>query len=77
MTAVEAAAALAQLRLAPLLSRFRGQPPRDAGAVAQLMVQLSQPAVGHPDLSVDLNPVLLHPEGYAVADLRVLGPAAA
>ncbi len=80
LDAAEAAAALRSLRSAPLLTGFRGAPPADVAALAELVALISRIAVaGRADIAeLELNPVIVHPEGQGctVADaLMVLAPA--
>jgi len=58
-----------------LLQGFRGQPPADVAALTRLLVNISRLAeeqAGHV-ISLDLNPVIVLPdgEGVAVVDFRV------
>ena len=59
----------------PLLQGFRGQPPRDVAALAELMVNLSRLAQAESQrlLSLDLNPVMVLPrgKGVQVVDMRL------
>jgi acetyltransferase len=67
-------AMLAELKSAPLLAGFRGAPPRDRRALAALIARLSLLALEYPDIGeLDLNPVLVLPEGQGVriADVRI------
>ena len=61
----DARAALARLRIAPLLSGVRGEPPLDAGAFARMAVRLGDAMLGWRGrvASVDVNPVMLFEEG--------------
>ncbi|HEV2373627.1 MAG TPA: acetate--CoA ligase family protein [Streptosporangiaceae bacterium] len=67
--------ALLSLRFAPTFTGRRGRPAIDVGAMAGLVVAMSQLAVGHPELSVEVNPAIAYPDGYAIADLRASAPA--
>jgi acyl-CoA synthetase (NDP forming) len=62
--------ALLSLRFAPTFTGRRGQPAIDLAAMAGLIVAMSDLAVEHPELSVESNPVIAYPDGYAVADVR-------
>ncbi len=69
-----AQAALASLRIAPLLASLRGEPAIDAGAIAALMLRLAEvmaaasPAVA----AIDLNPVLAaRGGGLVIADALI------
>src|SRR6185437_17044426 len=71
-----AIALIAQLQGASLLGAFRGSPPADTPALAELMVRLSQFALDHADViaEIDLNPVIVHAqgEGVSVADALII-----
>ena len=75
LTAAHARRMAAQTRSWPLLQGYRGRPAGDVAALAQLMVNLSHLAQGEAArlLSVDLNPVIVLPEGQGVqvVDVRV------
>ncbi|MFM2046324.1 MAG: hypothetical protein RL383_401, partial [Actinomycetota bacterium] len=59
---------LAQLRTQKLLGGFRGEEPVDRGAVADVLVALSRVATERPEIvSVDLNPLIVRPDGTVVA----------
>ena len=62
--------ALLSLRCAPTFTGRRGRPAIDLTAMARLIVAMSHLAAEHPGLSVEANPVIAYPNGYAVADLR-------
>jgi acyl-CoA synthetase (NDP forming) len=70
--AQEATAMLRTLRSFPLLDGFRGEPPADIPALADLVARLSVFAAACQDAvrEVELNPVIVHPagEGCSVAD---------
>ena len=56
-----------------LLDGFRGQPPVDRQALADLLVAVSELIASHPEIeSMDLNPVILHERGLSVVDARIL-----
>jgi acetate---CoA ligase (ADP-forming) len=63
-----------RLRGAALLDGFRGEPPSDVGALADLLVGLSRFAADHAALidEIDLNPVIVHPVGQGVSVVDAL-----
>jgi len=73
----QAEAMIAELRGAKLLSGYRGGSRRDVGALAKLLVDMSNLAVEQGDQieSIDLNPVLVLPDGrgVTVVDYVVIG----
>jgi acyl-CoA synthetase (NDP forming) len=55
-----------------LLSGFRGAPPADTGAVADLLLRISSLADDFDSIAeLDLNPVIAKPDGCVVVDARV------
>ena len=77
VSAVEAAAMLAELKAAPLLNGFRGAAKADVAALSQLIAQISALAAqyGGQIAEIELNPVLVHAEGQGVTvvDALVVG----
>jgi acetyltransferase len=73
----EAGAMLAGLKAAPLLNGFRGAAKADVAALAQLIADISVLAARHAReiAEIELNPVLVHPEGQGVTivDALVVG----
>jgi len=58
-----------------LLNGFRGQPKADVAAIEKLLVCLSNLVTDHPEIKeLDINPLLVHPEGQGatVADCRFI-----
>ncbi|MFW6113036.1 MAG: acetate--CoA ligase family protein [Thermodesulfobacteriota bacterium] len=56
----------------PLLTGFRGQPPRDLGALKGAMEALALFAQRHPELDqIELNPLLLYEKGLFAVDARI------
>ena len=74
VSAVEAAAMLAGLKAAPLLNGFRGAAKADVPALSQLIAQVSALAAQHAgEISeIEINPVLVHPEGQGVTIVDAL-----
>jgi acyl-CoA synthetase (NDP forming) len=77
VSAVEAASMLAELRAAPLLNGFRGAAQADVAALSQLISQVSVLAAAYREhiAEIEINPVLVHPEGKGVTivDALVVG----
>ncbi|MFD4324784.1 GNAT family N-acetyltransferase [Nocardioides sp. NPDC058538] len=72
LSRADAAAALAELRTAPLLSGYRGAPRLDAAAVERLLVSLGRLADDVSEVAeIDLNPVIVHERGVSVVDAKV------
>jgi acetate---CoA ligase (ADP-forming) len=74
LTEEDARALLDGLRGAALLRGVRGAPPADVAALAGLMVRLSRFAADFAEEveEIDLNPVLVHPEGQGVTVVDAL-----
>jgi len=74
VSAVEAAAMLAALKAAPLLSGFRGTAKADIPALSQLIAQVSVLAAAYREhiAEIEINPVLVHPEGQGVTIVDAL-----
>ncbi|MBC2666518.1 acetate--CoA ligase family protein [Novosphingobium flavum] len=66
-------AELMQLRSAALLRGWRGSPALDVAALARLIRTISSVLLAEPSLlELDLNPVILHPQGEGVVALDAL-----
>jgi acetyltransferase len=74
VSATEAAAMLAELKAAPLLSGFRGAPKADIPALSKLISQVSLLAADFRNQisEIEINPVLVHPEGQGVTVVDAL-----
>ena len=74
VSAAEAAAMLDELKAAPLLKGFRGAAKADVSALSQLIAQVSLLAERlRADIGeIELNPVLVHPEGQGVTIVDAL-----
>jgi len=60
---------IAHLERTRVFGSYRGWPPADTGALAELMMRLSQFALDHADeiAEIDLNPVIVHGKGDGVS----------
>ena len=68
----DALRALRSLRSWPLLDGFRGTPRVDVGALQDLVVSLGALATDVPEVAeLDLNPVLVTPDGCSLVDVKV------
>ncbi|HLV08261.1 MAG TPA: acetate--CoA ligase family protein [Croceibacterium sp.] len=66
-------AGLLQLKQAALLMGYRGSPALDVAALAGLIVQVGRIMAGNPAIrEIDLNPVIVYPEGEGVIALDAL-----
>ncbi|MCB2065359.1 MAG: acetate--CoA ligase family protein [Erythrobacter sp.] len=66
-------AGLLSLQQAPLLTGWRGAPALDVDALADLIVQMGRVMAGNPSIrEIDLNPVIVYPQGQGVMALDAL-----
>jgi acetate---CoA ligase (ADP-forming) len=74
VSAAEATAMLAELKAAPLLNGFRGAAKADVAALSQLIAQVSMLAAAYRDQisEIEINPVLVHPQGQGVTVVDAL-----
>jgi acetyl coenzyme A synthetase (ADP forming)-like protein len=71
VSAVEAAAMLDELRMAPLLRGVRGEAPVDREALVQVICAFSRLVVDVPELlEIELNPLVAGPSGAIAVDAR-------
>ena len=71
--ALDAHDMLRGIRGAAVLEAFRGAPPADFGALADVLLRVSQLATDHPEIAeLDVNPLLAFPDGVRAIDARVL-----
>ena len=71
---VDAKAMIERLRCAPLISGWRGRPPVDLEALADLVATVSTVIAGHPEIDeIELNPVRVTPDGAVAVDALAIG----
>jgi len=64
---------LLELKQATILRGYRGSPALDVAALAELIVEIGRIMAGNPAIrEIDLNPVIVHPEGEGVVALDAL-----
>ena len=74
LTDRDVAEMLASLRMAPVLTGYRGAPPADVTALKDLLYRINAMVEDLPEVTeLDLNPVFVRPEGQGVVavDLRM------
>lgn len=72
VTATDAIRALHSLRIWPLLAGFRGSPPTDVDSLVEVVVAVANLGADLPALAeLDLNPVLVAPDGCHLVDVKV------
>lgn len=73
VTQYEARKMILKTRASSLMSGYRGRPAVDVTPVVNLVVKLSNVIASRPEITeVDLNPVILTPEGANLVDVRVV-----
>jgi acyl-CoA synthetase (NDP forming) len=73
MDAAAVHAGLLELKQAAILRGYRGSPALDVAALAELIVTVGRIMSGNPRIrEIDLNPVIVHPEGEGVIALDAL-----
>ena len=72
VTAEQVRKALGQLRSAPLLHGFRGRPAANVDALVELVVRLTEAAVGSDIVEVELNPVLVGQHSAVAVDALMI-----
>ncbi len=72
LSLAEARSMLTELKAAPLLTGFRGQPPRDLEALASCACTVARIATEHVDIQeIDLNPIIAHEQGCSIVDAKI------
>lgn len=68
----EARRMIAETHAGKLLSGLRGQPPADLAAVVDVILQVAQLALDHPQIQeIDINPLMVYPAGAEPGALAV------
>ncbi len=68
-----AADMLEEIRTSTILDGIRGNPASDKEALVSVLVKVSEIVEAYPAISeMDLNPVIVHPEGVSIVDARIL-----
>jgi len=69
----DALAMLDEIKSAKILNGYRGQPPVDKEAIADIIVKTARLMEDNPGIeSVDLNPVMAYPKGAIAVDVRII-----
>ena len=64
---------IGEIKAAPILDGYRGQPAVDKEAIVNGLLILSHIATERPDIAeIDVNPVIAYPDGMMAVDARVL-----
>lgn len=72
----DAKSMFAELKAAPLLTGYRGQPPRDLDALAACACTVVRIAREHPEIQeIDLNPIIAYERDCTIVDAKIrVGP---
>jgi acetyltransferase len=63
---------IARTRVSKLLQGYRGKPPANIGAIADVLIRVGQLAIDFPEIrELDINPLLADDKGAVVLDARV------
>ncbi len=73
LSMAEARTMLTELKAAPVLTGYRGQPPRDLDALAACVCAVARIAAEHAEIQeIDLNPIIAHERGCVIVDAKIL-----
>lgn len=68
----DAKSMFAELKAAPLLTGYRGQPPRDLDALAACACTVVRIAREHPEIQeIDLNPIIAYERDCTIVDAKI------
>jgi acyl-CoA synthetase (NDP forming) len=72
LTRADATEMIQSLKTYPLLTGFRGRPACDVGMLEDALARVSALAADLPQVAeLDLNPIIVHPDGAALVDARI------
>jgi acyl-CoA synthetase (NDP forming) len=72
ITKGEADRMVRSLKTFPLLDGYRGAPRADIGALEDVLLRVSALVEAHSEIAeMDLNPLIVHPQGAVVVDARI------
>jgi len=72
ITRGEASRMVRSLKTFPLLDGYRGAPRADVGALENVLLRVSALVEAHPEVvEMDLNPLIVHPNGVVAVDARI------
>lgn len=73
MSRTDAEEMIEEIQSSKILEGVRGAAAVNKAALVDLMMQVSQLVLAHPEIKeIDLNPVILRPDGYDVVDARMI-----
>ena len=72
ITQGEASRMVRSLKTFPLLDGYRGAAPTDVAALENVLLRVSALVEAHPEVvEMDLNPLIVHPQGVVAVDARI------
>jgi acetyl-CoA synthetase (ADP-forming) len=73
ITESDAREMITEVKAYPILKGFRGQPPADIDAIANILLSTSKLVMEHPEIKeLDLNPIIVYEKGAKTVDARVI-----
>ncbi|MGP3668182.1 MAG: acetate--CoA ligase family protein [Candidatus Bathyarchaeota archaeon] len=73
ITELDAKEMISEIKGYPILKGYRNLPPADIDAIVKILLNVSDMAMNHPEISeMDLNPILVYEKGAKVVDARVI-----
>jgi acetyl-CoA synthetase (ADP-forming) len=73
ITEEEAREMITEIKAYPLLKGYRGMPPVDIEAIAQILVATSRLVMDYPEINeLDLNPIIVYENGAKTVDARII-----
>ena len=62
-----------EIKAYPLLIGYRGDPPKDVGAVQAINGKVSEIALAYPEIQeIDLNPAVIHENGASILNSQII-----
>ncbi len=73
LSADDAGDMIADIKAQQMFTGVRGLPGADIPALVELLLAVSRLALAYPEIAeIDLNPVILHAQGYSIVDVRMI-----
>lgn len=73
ITKSEAQEMITEVKAYPILRGYRGQPPADIDAIAEILLNTSRLVMDHPEIKeLDLNPIMVYERGAKTVDARII-----
>jgi len=73
ITKLDAQEMITEVKAYPILRGYRGQPPADIDAIAQILMNTSRLVMDHLEIKeLDLNPIMVYEKGAKTVDARII-----